>query len=409
MPVRSLVGLAAAVVLAVAAPSATGGTSAPAAVPGVTATTVLLGGTIPSSGPLAAVAGIGPGAEAYFKYVNSRGGVNGRKILYKVVDDAYEPARTVQATRELVQSDGVFAIFNSFGTDNALAVRPFLNELRIPHLFLGTGAREIGHAYKRYPWSMGYVPSFVGEGAIYGRNVARTRPGAKIAVLFENSAYGKELLAGLKRGLSGKGKLVSTQSHELTDVDVNSQMASLRSTGADTFMMFTTAQYVIQSFIALNKLGWHPRVYVASPSIEPTLMQTSTLSAGARTTEGTISMAYLKDPTNPRWAKDPGVRLYKEVMRRFAPGRKATDVYHFYGMAAAFTMVDTLRRAGRNLTRHGLLRAATRLNETNNPFLLPGVAVQTSPTSYYPISKAQLYRYRKGVWQPFSGLLGARG
>lgn len=395
--------------LSVALPSASAGTDASSAVPGVTATTVVLGGTMPITGPLAAVAGIGPGAEAYFKYVNARGGVNGRKIVYKVVDDAYEPARTVQATRELVQSDEVFAIFNSFGTDNAIAVRPFLNQLRVPHLFLGTGAREIGDGFRRYPWTMGYVPSFVGEGAIYGRNVARTRPGARIAVLFENSAYGKELLVGLKRGLAGKGKILAAQSHELTDVDVNSQMASLKSIGADTFMMFTTAQYVIQSFIALNKLDWRPRVYVASPSIEPTLMSTATLSAGARTTEGTISMAYLKDPTNPRWAKDAGVRLYREIMRRHAPSRRAADVYHYYGMAVAFTMVDVLKRAGRNLTREGVLRAATHLTEASNPFLLPGIAVQTSPTSYYPITKAQLYRYRGGTWQPFSGLLSARG
>jgi branched-chain amino acid transport system substrate-binding protein len=406
MRALALAGFAALTILLSTASAAPDGGRA---VPGVTATTVLLGGTMPLTGPLAAVAGIAPGADAYFKHVNARGGVNGRKILYKVVDDGYEPARTVQATRELVQSDGVFAIFNSFGTDNAIAVRPFLNQLRVPHLFLGTGAREVGDGYRRYPWTIGFVPSFVGEGAVYGRNVARTRPGARIAVLFENSAYGKDLLTGLKRGLAGKGKILAAQSHELTDVDVNSQMASLKATGADTFMMFTTAQYVIQSFIALNKLDWRPQIYVASPSIEPTLMKTATLSAGARTVEGTISMAYLKDPTNPRWAKDAGVRLYRDIMRRYAPTRRATDVYHYYGMAVAFTMVDALRRAGRNLTRESLLRAATHLNETDNPFLLPGIAVQTSPTSYYPIAKAQLYRYRKGVWQPFSGLLGARG
>ena len=396
-------------VVAALAPGAAGSTEAPAAVPGVTATTILLGGTLPLSGPAAAFASIGPGAEAYFKYVNARGGVNRRKILYKYVDDGYEPARTVQATRELVQQDGVFAIFNSFGTENSIAARPFLNQLKIPHLFLGTGVSDIGNGHKQYPWSMGYVPSFVGEGAIYGRNIARTRPGATVAVLFENSPYGKDLLAGLKRGLAGKARIVRGEHHEPTDVDVNSQMATLKASGADTFMIFTTPQYTIQAYIALTKLDWHPRVYVTSPSVEPTIMQIATLSAGKRATNESVAMAYLKDPTNPRWAKDKGVLLYRQIMRRYAPGRKVNDIYHFYGMTVAHTMVTALRQAGRNLTRERLLRAATHLNETDNPFVLPGVVIQTSPTNYYPISKAQLYRYRDGRWQPFSGLLGARG
>ena len=403
---RPLAATALLLALAVLAPSAS---ARPDAVPGVTATTIVLGGTLPLSGPAAAFASIAPGAEAYFKYVNARGGVNRRKILYRYVDDAYEPARTVQATRELVQQDGVFAIFNSFGTENSIAARPFLNQLGIPHLFLGTGVSDIGNGYRQYRWSMGYVPSFVGEGAIYGRNIARTRRGARIAVLFENSPYGKDLLGGLKRGLAGKAKIVRAEHHEPTDVDVNAQMATLKASGADTFMIFTTPQYTIQAYIALTKLDWHPRVYVTSPSVEPTIMQIATLSAGKRATNDSIAMAYLKDPTSPRWAKDKGVVLYRQIMRRFAPGRKPDDIYHYYGMAVAHTMVTALRQAGRNLTRESLRRAATHLNETDNPFLLPGVVIQTSPTNYYPIAKAQLYRYRDGRWQPFSGLLGARG
>jgi branched-chain amino acid transport system substrate-binding protein len=397
------------VVLAVLAASASARPDGPAAVPGLTATTILLGGTLPLSGPAAAFASVGPGAEAYFKYVNARGGVHGRKILYRYVDDGYEPARTVQATRELVQQDGVFAIFNSFGTENSIAARPFLNQLKIPHLFLGTGVSEIGNGYRQYPWSMGYVPSFVGEGAIYGRNIARTRPGAKVAVLFENSPYGKDLLAGLKRALGGKARIVRAEHHEPTDVDVNSQMATLKAAGADTFMIFTTPQYTIQAYIALTKLDWHPRVYVTSPSAEPTIMQIATLSAGKRATNESIAMTWLKNPALPRWAKDKGVLLYRQIMRRYAPGRNANDIYHYYGMTVAHTMVTTLRQAGRNLTRAGLLRAATHLNEKDNPFVLPGVVIQTSPTNYYPITKAQLYRYRNGRWHPISGLLAARG
>jgi branched-chain amino acid transport system substrate-binding protein len=401
-------GLVLAAALALAVPAASARPDSAAQIPGVTATTVLLGGTVPLSGPAAAFGALAPGANAYFKHVNARGGVHGRRILYKYLDDAYEPPRTVQATRELVQQDGVFAIFASVGTENNLAVRPFLNGLKVPQLFVGDGSSEIASP-RRYPWTMGYLPSYVGEGAMYGRNLARTKPTARIAVLVENSALGKDLLSGLRRGLGRNGSIVATQSHSPIEPDVASQVASLRSSRADTLVLFTTPQYVIQSFIAINKLGWRPQVFVSSISIEPTVMRIATLSTSRRVTEGATSMAWLKDPTNPRWDGDRGVRLYRQIMRRHYPEGRLTDVYNYAGMAFAHTMVDALRAAGRNLTRAGLLRAATHLNETDNPFLLPGVAVRTSPTNYYPITKAQLYRYRSGRWQPFSGLLGARG
>jgi branched-chain amino acid transport system substrate-binding protein len=367
--------------------------------PGVTATTVLLGATVPLSGPAAAFGAVGPGAKAYFDYVNARGGVNGRRIEFRIYDDAYDPARTVQLTRQLVQEDGVFAIFGSVGTANNLAVRPFLNGLKVPQLFVADGSAEIAEP-KRFPWTVPYLPSYVGEGAMYGRNIARTKPNARMA---------EALLAGLRRGLAGKGRIVATERHAPTDVDVNAQVAALRSSRADTLLLFSTPAYVIQAFIQLNKLGWRPQVFVNSISIEPTVMRTATLSTNAQTTAGAISMAWLKDPTNPRWAQDRGVKLYRTIMARHYPSGRLTDVYNYAGMAFAFTMVDALRKAGRNLTRAGLLRAATHLDERDNPFVLPGVTLRTTPTSYYPIAKAQLYRYRGGRWQPFSGLLGARG
>ena len=377
--------------------------------PGVTKTTITLGGTAPLTGIAAAFGTVAPGANAYFKYVNARGGVHGRKIVYKYLDDAYEPARTIQATRELVEQHKVFAIFSSLGTANGLAVRPYLNERKVPQLFQGDGSSELANGRKRYPWSIGYLPSYVGEGAIYGRNIARTKPNAKIAVVHEDSPYGRDLLAGLKRGLAGKAKILAIESHSPTATDINSQIAQLKSSGADTLMIFTTPTFAIQAFISTNKLGWRPRIYVSAISIEPTIMKIATLSAGRQATEGAISMVFLKDPTNPRWAKDRAVKLYREIMRRYHPSGKPSDVYHYYGMAVAFTMVDVLRKAGPNPTRAKLLRAATHLRETNNPFLLPGIVVSTSPANYYPMSKGQLYRYRDGRWQPFSGLLGARG
>jgi branched-chain amino acid transport system substrate-binding protein len=402
--------LVAALVLlaALAVPSAHARLDAPAAVPGVTATEIKLGGTFPLSGPAAAFGTLGPGAKAYFDYVNARGGVHGRSIRLEIRDDGYEPARTVQLTRELVQQDEVFAIFASVGTANNIATRPFLNQLRVPQLFVGDGSSVLGRGFRRYPWTMAYLPSYIGEGAMYGRNIARTMPGARIAVLAENSPLGDDWLAGVRRGLAGKARIVRVQKHAPTDTDVRSQLAVLRGSRANVLMLLTTPQYVIQGFIEVNRLGWRPKTFVSSISIEPSVMKIATASTSPRVTEGAISLAWLKDPTNPRWARDRGVLLYRRIMRTHCPGCRASDVYHYAGMAFAYTMVDALRRAGRNLTREGLLRSATHLNEPDNPFLLPGIVVRTSPTNYHPISKAQLYRYRKGRWQPFSGLLGAR-
>lgn len=378
------------------------------AVPGVTPTTILLGSTVPLSGPATAFGAVAPGAEAYFKYVNSKGGVHGRKIVFKYLDDGYEPARTVQLTRQLVQEDEVLAIFGSVGTANNLAVQPFLNAAKVPQLFVGDGSNALSGKPAKYPWTIGYLPSYVGEGAIYGRNLLRIAPRARIAVLQEDSPLGADLLAGLKRGLAGKGRIVGTEKHAPIDADVASQIAALRATGADTLTLFTTPLVFVRAAIALNKIGWHPRLYVNSVSIEPTIMETARLSSGT-VTQNAISMVWLKDPTNPRWARDPGIKLYRRLMARYLPRARPSDVYHYAGMAFAHTMVDALRRAGKNPTRQSLLRAARSVNETDNPFVLPGIAIRTTPTNHFPITKAQLYRYRNGRWQPFSGLLGARG
>ena len=377
--------------------------------PGVTPTSILLGGTVPLSGPESLYAPLARGAEAYFKYVNARGGVHRRKIVYRYLDDAYDPARTVQAMRQLVQQHRVFAIFNSVGTEHALAVRPFLNALRVPQLFVGSGAEAIAKEARRYPWTMGYLPSFVGEGAVHGRYLARTRPRARIAVLHESSQYGKELVAGLRRGLGRRAnRIVATQTYEVTDVDLSAQLRRLRSSRADTLMLFALPKQTLQTLIGIDKLGWRPRVFITSVSIDPFVMGIARSNTKGRATEGAISMAFLKDPTDPALARDPGVRLYRRIMRRYLPRQSLKAVAHFYGMAVAFTMVETLQRAGRNLTRERLLRAATHLNERNNPFLRRGITVRTTPRDYFPIDRVQMFRYRKGRWVPFGRLVRAR-
>jgi branched-chain amino acid transport system substrate-binding protein len=376
--------------------------------PGVTPSTITLGATIPITGPAAAYGSVGRGADAYFKYVNSKGGVFGRKIVYKYEDDEFDVAKTIQLTRKLVEQDDVLAIFNSVGTEHALAIRSYLNDRKVPQLFLGSGVTQLASEHGKYPWSMGYLPSFAGEGAIYGRYIAARQAKARIAVLYENSDFGKDMLNGLRRGLGKKARIVATQAYEVADANVDSQLARLKSSGANTLMLFATPKFAIFGYVGSFRLGWHPRVYVTSVSISPDIMKIAKFGSNQKQVDGSISIAFVKDPTAQQWAKDTTVRLYKTVMRRFLPSAKADDVFNYYGMAVAYTMVDTLRKAGRNLTRESVLRAATHLNETN-PFLLPGVRIRTTPNDYYPMDKVKLARYRGTHWRFFGGLVSARG
>jgi branched-chain amino acid transport system substrate-binding protein len=377
--------------------------------PGITSNEILIGGTVPLSGPASPFGTVGPGANAYFKYVNAHGGVFGRKIRYLYRDDGYDPSRTVSQTRELVQQDKVFAIFNTVGTEHNLAIRGYLNAVKVPQVFGGTGASAIGRGYQKYPWTMGYLPSFAGEGAIYGRYVVKHRPKARIAVLYENSDYGKDLLRGLQRGLGRKAsRIVAKASYEINDTEISSQVAKLRRSKADTFMLFALPQQAIGSFYDAYRLGWHPQVFVSAVSIEPTVMGIARAATHGKETNNALSVAFVKDPTSPAWRKDKAVALYRRIMKRYFPSGKPQDVYNWYGMTVAFSMVDALKHAGRNPTRESLRRAMTHMNEHNNPFLLPGVGVKTRPTNYFPITKARMVRYRKNLWVLFGPLVNAR-
>jgi branched-chain amino acid transport system substrate-binding protein len=376
--------------------------------PGVTATQITLGGTVPLTGIASAYGSVARGADAYFKYVNSEGGVFGRKIVFRYEDDGFEVPRTILLTRQLVEQDNVLAIFDSVGTEHALAVRPYLNDRKVPQLFVGSGVSKLATEHKKYPWSMGYLPSFAGEGAIYGRYIAAHQPKARIAVLYENSDFGKDMLNGLRRGLGGKAKIVGTQPYEVDDPNADSQLAKLKATGADTLMLFATPGFAIFGYVGAFRLGWHPHIYVTSVSISPDIMKIAKFGSSQKQVEGSISIAFVKDPTAAQWAKDKTVRLYKSIVKRFLPAAKPDDVFNYYGMAVAYTMVDTLKKAGRNLTRASVLQAATHLNETN-PFLLPGVRIKTSPNDYYPMDKVKLARYHGTHWQFFGNLVPATG
>jgi branched-chain amino acid transport system substrate-binding protein len=372
----------------------------PVAEPGVPSRTVLLGGTVPLTGAFSNAAGIARGAEAYFKYLNARGGVNGRAIAYRYYDDQGDPSLTAELTRRLVEEDRVFAVFNAAGIKHNLAVRPFLNAVGVPQLFVASGLSDWGVQHGRFPWTMGYQPTYADEGVIYGKYVGHTRPRARIGVLFQNDEYGRDLVAGLRRGLGKRAaQIESREGFATAERDVSARVARLRARRVDTLMIFASGPHAVQALRALARLRWSPALFVSHAAA----------STGA-VKVGTVSIGFVKDPADLRWRDDPGMELYFRIMRRHLPGASVRDRHHVYGMAVAFTMAHALRRAGAGLTRRSLLRAATRLHERNNPFLLPGITVRTTPSDRFPIRQAQLERYSSGGrWVAFGGLMSARG
>ncbi len=381
----------------------------PSADPGISSNEIVIGGTVPLSGIAASYASVGRGAEAYFKYVNGRGGVNGRKITYKYVDDQYNPSQTVQATRELVQQERVFAVFNSLGTEHNLAVRSFLNASKVPQLFVGSGATTFGRDYRRYPNTIGFLPSYVGEGKVYARHILKTKPTAKIAVLYQNDDYGKDLLSGFKAGLGAKRRnIVSEQSYDPLSTDVASQVARLKASGAKVLMVIATPPFVIRGLVAANRLGWRPQVYINQVGGATNIMRIVAATTGSRIIQNAVTLISVKDPTSPRFRKDKGMALYRTIMKRYLPRGDVNDGFHTYSMAVAYTFEQALRKAGRNPTRASLLRAVANLDIKSNPFLLPGVRVKTSATDHFPLDQGQLQRWSNNQWNPLGPVVSAK-
>jgi ABC-type branched-subunit amino acid transport system substrate-binding protein len=405
-------------VLALALPLAVQASSA--SDPGVTSTSILLGGTVPLSGEASSGGLTAKGADAFFKYTNAHRGVSKRKITYDYKDDAYDPAKTIQATRELVQQDHVFAIFNPLGTAHNIATRPYLNSVGVPQLFVASGWGGWASQAKQYPLTIGLIPTYTGEGVIYGRYIKSKVKGAKIGVLYQDDEYGRELLSGLKKGLGSKqGLIVSQRSYDPTSPDVQSQIAALKGSGANVVLIFAFGKYAIQSFVYIKKLGWKPKqVFVNAVAAATSVMQ---LASTSGQTNGAISIAFFKDPADPAFNKDKGMKLYKSIMAKYGGGGKPGPAskckakvppnwcsgYYLAGMVSASVMVDTLKKAGKNLSRKSLMQAALHLNVKNNPFVLPGIKIKTSPTDRWPIEQAQLERWRAGRWHPFGKLVTA--
>lgn len=377
--------------------------------PGVTSTEVLFGGVHPYSGPASGYSSIGKGAIAFFSYINDKGGVNGRKITYKDLDDGYNPPQSLQLTKQLVEQDHVFAMFNSLGTPVNTVLRPYLNEKGVPQLFVATGATTWGNDAAKYPWTIGWQPDYQSEAAIYAKYLLAQQPNAKIGVLYQNDDYGQDYLNGLTKALGAKANLIlKSVSYEVSDPDVKSQIASLKNTGADTLFIFATPKFSTQAFIAVSQLSWHPTTYLNSVSNSQVVMRAATDQGGPSATNGVISVIYLKDPSDPRWASDSGMQLYKQIMSKYIPNGDQADQFYLYGMGVAYTLVGALQKAGKDLTREKLMQAAIHIHETNNPFVLPGIIVQTSPDDRFPIRQEQLARYEAGKWGLFGAVISAR-
>jgi branched-chain amino acid transport system substrate-binding protein len=368
---------------------------------GVSATEIVLGGTDPFSGPASAYGAVGKGSQAYFDYVNDHGGVN--------MDDGYSPPQTVQATRQLVEQDKVFAMFACLGTAPNLAIRSYLNTNKVPQLFVSTGASTWGKDYAQYPWTIGSEPDYESEAVIYGRNVVKTTPNAKIGIIYQNDDFGKDYITGLTKGLGSKSSMIVKQvSYETTDPDVSSQIASLKAAGADTLMVFATPKFTIQSLAAVVQQSWKPQIYLANVSGSQAILHAAMKAAGTPAAAGLISTEWVMDPANPaQFGKEPGYKLFMEIMAKYLPGASTIDGNYMAGMVYGYMMVDALKHAGKQPTRESVMKAALNLNE-DNPFLYPGIKVTTSASNHFPITSLQLVKYNGTDYVPLGGVTDAR-
>ena len=392
----------------VAAVAVTSAGARPVATPGVSATEIHLGSSVPLSGEAAIAGNVARGIDAYFKYVNDKGGVFGRNITFTYLDDGYDPGRSVNNTIRLIQQEQVLAVFSSLGTSNNLAVRKLLNDAKVPQLYVSSGATTFGRDYKKYPWTIGYIPPYSEEGALYGRYVVKNIKRPKLAVLYQNDDYGRDLLGGLRRGLGVKAKsIVASVGYDPTSTDVQPQVTQLKASKANVLMVFAFGKFSLQAFNAVSRLGWKPQIFVNDVSSASALMAIVPQSAA----NGAISIVFGKDPASPLWRNDKGIKLFQTILGKYGTSitsRDLKDGYFTAGMATAFTMVDTLKKAGKNLTRQTLMNAATHLDEKGNPFVLPGIVIHTTPSSRFPLTQVRLQRWSGNAWHPFGKLISAK-
>ena len=400
------IGRRAAFALAFAAAFAAQNAAAQAAKygPGASATEIKLGQTMPYSGPASAYGTIGKLHTAYFKMINDNGGVNGRKINLISLDDGYSPPKAVEQVRRLVEQDEVLALFQTLGTPSNSAIHKYVNAKKVPHLLLATGATKWGDP-KNFPWTMGFNPSYAAEGAIYARYLLKTKPGAKIAILYQNDDFGKDVLKGVEEGLGAANAkmIVARASYEVTDPTVDSQIITLQGSGADTFINITTPKFAAQAIRKAFDSGWKPLHIVnnVGASVGSVLVP-----AGLDKSVGLMTMQYYKDPNDPQWKDDPAMLEWRGFMGRYYREGDPKDASNLYGYITAQLMVQILKQCGNDVTRENVMKQAANLKAVKLPLLLPGMTVDTSPTDFFPIQQAQLARFTGVLWQGFGEVIG---
>jgi len=394
-------------VLAVALGASVASSTAASTETGVTARSVTIGGTFPLTGPASLYASIPVAMKAYFSYINKRKGpdgkrgVYGRQINFIVYDDVYNPANSVQLTRRLVEQDKIFVNLASLGTEVNEAIRPYLNQKKVPQILVSTGATTWGVDFKKYPWTGGWQPPYQFEGSLYGKAIARNSPNAKIGILYQNDSYGKDYIAGLETGLGAKkSNIIAREPFEVTATSVASQMVRLRSSGATILMIFSTPGNTIRAYATASALRWTPDVvYTNSVSATDTFL-TAAKAGGASDAilNNTYTTQYLMDPANPKWDSNAGMKLYKQLMGTYHPKGRVTDGLNLYGFATAEAFVELLYKAGKNPTRTALMNAFRNWNQAN-PFLLPGNKQRTGGNDQFPVGCDLMVKFTNGTFR----------
>jgi len=368
---------------------------------GASDTEIKIGNIMPYSGPASAYGTIGKALGAYFNKVNAEGGINGRKVTFITYDDGYAPPKTVEQTRRLVENDDVLLILNSLGTAHNTAIQKYLNTKKVPQLFVATGATKFGDP-KNFPWTMGWQPNYQSEGRIYAQYILKNHPNGKIGILFQNDDYGKDYVKGLKDGLANKVMIVAELPYEPTDPTVDSQMVSLKASGADIFYNVTTPKFAAQSIKKAAEIGWKPVHLLNSVSAS---VGAVIRPAGLENAQGILTALYGKDPTDPVWNDDPGRKEWLAFMDKYYPEGDKTSSFPVYGYSVARTMVQVLQQCGDDLTRANVMKQAASLKDYETGMSLPGIKINTSPTDFYPIEQMQMGRFNGESFVPFGPIL----
>ena len=372
--------------------------------PGVSASEIKIGQTMPYSGPASAYGAIGHSEAAYIAMINDEGGINGRKIDLLSLDDGYSPPKTFEQTRRLVEQEGVALIFSSLGTPTGVVVRKYLNEKKVPQLFQASGATFWGD-HEHFPWSIGWQPNYQTEGAIYGHYLLKTKPNAKVAVLYQNDDAGRDYFAGFKAGLgaeAAKRMIVAVQTYETTDPTLDSQIVTLQSSGADVLFDNTTPKFAAQAIRKVYDVGWRPLHFLMSVATSVSAVMEP---AGFDKGQGIVTAAYLKDPNDPQWKDDKAMQDWLAFMRKYDPDGNLGDAFNVYGYSMAQTLVQLLKQCGNDLSRENIMKQAAHL-DIDLHMLLPGIKVHTSPTEFYPIQRMRLARFEGKQWVLFGDVIG---